>query len=167
MDMPTVRRASPRDCNAIARIYNEGIAERGSTFETEPRSAAEIEEWLGSPEHPVLVAVCGGVVVGWARISPYSTRACYAGVGEGSIYVRAAERGRGIGSALARALSDEAEQAGLYKVVGKLFADNEPSRRLVARHGYREVGIHLRHGRIDGEWRDVLVVELLLGEAAG
>jgi L-amino acid N-acyltransferase YncA len=168
MDTPaTVRRARPRDCEAVARIYNEGIAERRSTFETEARSAADIGEWLGSPEHPVLVAECGGVVVGWARIASYSQRACYAGVGEGSIYVRAPERGRGIGGALALALRNEAERAGFYKVVGKLFADNEPSRRLVARHGFREVGIHLRHGRIDGEWRDVLVVELLLGEAVG
>ena len=163
----TVRHARPQDCEAIARIYNEGMAERRSTFETEARSAVDIEEWLGSPDYPVLVAERGGVVVAWARISPYSPRACYARVGEGSIYVRAPERGRGIGSALAAALSDEAERTGFYKVVGKLFADNEPSRRLVARHGFREVGIHLRHGRIDGEWRDVLVVELLLGEAAG
>ena len=55
-----------------------------------------------------------------------------------------------------------AEQAGFHKLVGKLFADNEASRRLVARHGFHEVGTHRRHGRIDGEWRDVIVVELLL-----
>jgi L-amino acid N-acyltransferase YncA len=162
-----VRRARPHDCEAIARVYNEGIAERRSTFENEARSAADIEAWLGSPKHPVLVAERCGAVVGWARISPYSSRACYAGVGEGSIYVRAPERGRGIGSALAVGLSDEAERAGFHKVVGKLFAGNEPSRRLVARHGFREVGIHRRHGQVDGEWRDVLVVELLLGDAAG
>jgi phosphinothricin acetyltransferase len=168
MDTPaSVRRATPHDCEAIARIYNEGIAERRSTFETEVRSAADIEAWLGSPEHAVLVAERGGGVVGWARISPYSARACYAGVREGSIYVLTPERGRGIGSALAVALSDEAERAGFHKIVGKLFADNESSRRLVARRGFREVGIHRRHGQIDGEWRDVLVVELLLGEAAG
>lgn len=167
MERPgTIRRAKRDDCEAIARIYNEGIAERRSTFETEARSAADIEEWLGSPDHPVLVAERGGAVVGWARISPYSDRACYAGVGEGSIYVLAAERGRGLGGALAAALSDEAERAGFYKIIGKLFADNDPSRRLIARHGFREVGTHLRHGRIDGDWRDVLVVELLLGEAA-
>jgi L-amino acid N-acyltransferase YncA len=168
MDTPaTVRRATPPDCEAIARIYNEGMAERRSTFETEARSAADIEEWLGSPEQRVLVAERGGVVVGWARIHPYSARACYAGVAEGSIYVRAPERGRRIGSRLAVALCDEAERAGSHKVVGKLFADNEPSRRLVAGHGFREVGIHLRHGKIDGEWRDVVVVERLLGAAAG
>jgi L-amino acid N-acyltransferase YncA len=157
-----VRRARAEDCEAIARIYNEGIAERRSTFETEPRSEADVEEWLGSQRHPVLVAERDGVLVGWARISPYSSRPCYAGVGEGSIYVRASERGRGLGSALAAALVGEAERAGYYKILGKLFADNDASRRLVARHGFREVGVHLRHGRLDGDWRDVLVVERLL-----
>jgi L-amino acid N-acyltransferase YncA len=163
----TVRRARPEDCDAIARIYNEGIAERRWTFETEPRSEDDIGGWLGSPGHPVLVAERDGVVAGWARISPYSPRLCYAGVGEGSIYVRASERGRGLGIALAAALVREAERARYYKILGKLFADNDASRRLVARHGFREVGIHLRHGRIDGDWRDVLVVERLLGDAAG
>jgi L-amino acid N-acyltransferase YncA len=163
----TVRRASARDCEAIARIYNEGIAERRSTFETEARSASDIQAWLGLAGHPVLVAERHGAVVGWARISPYSERACYSGVGEGSVYVRRSARGCGVGGALAVALCDEAERAGFYKIVGKLFADNESSRRLVARHGFREVGTHVRHGRIDGAWRDVLVVELLLGEAAG
>jgi L-amino acid N-acyltransferase YncA len=168
MDPSTsVRRARSRDCEAVARIYNEGIAERRFTFETDARSAAGIEDWLRSPGHPVLVVEHGGAVVGWARISPYSARPCYAGVGEGSIYVLASERGRGLGSALAEALIREAERAGFYKLLGKLFADNEASRRLVARHGFREVGIHVRHGRIDGDWRDVLVVERLLGDAAG
>jgi L-amino acid N-acyltransferase YncA len=164
----TVRKARPSDCEAIARIYNEGIAERRSTFETEPRSAADIEEWLAaSPDHPVLVAERGNAVLGWARISPYSSRPCYAGVGEGSVYVRAAERSQGLGNALATALSDEAERAGFHKIVGKLFADNEASRRLVARCGFREVGTHLRHGHTDDGWRDVLVVERLLRGAAG
>lgn len=163
----TVRRARPEDCESIARIYNEGIAERRSTFETEPRSEDDIEAWQGSPRHPVLVAERDGAVVGWARISPYSSRPCYAGVGEGSIYVRTSERGRGLGSALAAALVREAERAGFHKILGKLFADNAASRRLVARHGFREVGVHLRHGRLDGDWRDVLVVERLLGDAAG
>jgi L-amino acid N-acyltransferase YncA len=167
MESPSkVRRARADDCGAIARIYNEGIEERRSTFETELRSAADIEGWLDSPGHPVLVIEHGGAVVGWARVTPSSPRACYAGVGEGSVYVRAAERGRGLGSALLAAVRDEAERAGFHKLVGRLFRDNDASRRLVARHGFREVGIHLRHGRLDGRWRDVVVVELLLGEAA-
>jgi L-amino acid N-acyltransferase YncA len=164
--MTRVRHAQAADCDAIARIYNEGIREGRSTFETEPRTAADIDEWLASPTHPVLVGERAGRVVGWARVAPYSSRACYSGVVEGSLYVLARERGRGLGSALVAALCEEAERAGFHKIVGRLFADNEPSRRLVAKHGFREVGVHLRHGRLDGDWLDVLVVELPLGEAA-
>jgi L-amino acid N-acyltransferase YncA len=161
-EIEAVRPARLEDCEAIAGIYNEAIAERSSTFETEFRATADVEPWIDAPEHPVLVATSAGTVAGWARISEYSPRACYAGVGEGSVYVRAAERGRGLGGALARSLTEEAARAGFHKIVGKLFMDNEASRRLVAREGFREVGIHLRHGQIDGDWRDVVLVELLL-----
>lgn len=164
-----VREASAEDRASIAAIYNEGIAEGRSTFETETRAATDIDGWLGSPVHPVLVAESAGLVAGWARIAPYSPRACYAHIAEASVYVQASMRGRGLGGALASALLERAEQAGLEKMIGKLFADNEASRRLTARYGFREVGLHLRHGRARGEWRDVLVVELLLnaGEALG
>jgi L-amino acid N-acyltransferase YncA len=157
-----VRNVEGRDCEAIAAIYNEGIVEGRSTFEADPRSATDIAGWLGLTTHPVLVAEMDGIVAGWARISPYSPRPCYAGIGEASVYVRASARGHGLGGALARTLRDRAQQAGLHKVIGKLFAENEQSRRLAARHGFREVGLHLRHGQVDGEWHDVLVVELLL-----
>ncbi len=157
-----VREACRADCEAIAAIYNEGIAEGRSTFETDLRSAADIAGWLGSPAHPVLVAETDGTVAGWARISPYSPRSCYAGIAEASVYVRASARGHGLGGALAAVLRDRAERAGLHKVVGKLFAENEQSRRLAARYGFREVGVHLRHGQVDGEWHDVVVAELLL-----
>jgi len=145
-----VRDADDRDREAIAAIYNEGIAEGRSTFETDLRSATDIAGWLGSPAHPVLVAETDGTVVGWARISPYSPRSCYAGIAEASVYVRACARGQGLGGALAATLRDRAEQASLHKVIGKLFAENEQSRRLAARHGFREVGVHLRHGQVDG-----------------
>jgi L-amino acid N-acyltransferase YncA len=158
-----VRAAAVEDRGAIAAIYNQGIAERRSTFETEPRSAAEVAGWSADPRYPLLVAELDGRVVGWARLAPYSSRPCYTGIGEGSVYVARSERGRGIGSALAGALRGECEGRGFHKIVGRLFARNAASRRLVARHGFREVGVHLRHGRIDGRWRDVLVVELLLG----
>jgi phosphinothricin acetyltransferase len=164
--MMRVRPARETDREAIALIYNEGIREGRSTFETELRTAADIGGWLASPRHAVLVAERDGAVAGWARLAPYSPRPCYDGVVEGSVYVLARERGRGLGGRLVAALCEEAERAGFHKIVGRLFADNESSRSLVARHGFREVGLHLRHGRLDGDWRDVLVVELLLGEAA-
>jgi phosphinothricin acetyltransferase len=161
-----VRDAVAGDCEAIAEIYNEGIAEGRSTFETQPRSADDIRAWLDSAGHPLLVAERAGAVVGWARISPYSTRPCYAGIGEASVYICGAARGHGLGGELAGVLRERAEHAGFYKLLGKLFAENSASARLAAGHGFREVGLHVRHGRIGGEWRDVLVVELLLGSAA-
>jgi phosphinothricin acetyltransferase len=162
----TVRFAEPDDCEIIARIYNEGIAEGRSTFEPQLRTAGDIDGWLGPSSYPVLVAERERTVVGWARLSAYSARPCYTGVGEASVYVSATARGRGLGTLIATALRDEAERAGFYKVIGKLFVENEQSRRLAARHGFREVGVHRRHGTIEDEWRDVLVVELLLGDAA-
>ena len=116
--------------------------------------------------HPMLVAQLCGRVVGCAWISPYSDRASYAGIGECSAYVAADARGRGIGTALCEALADEAERRGFHKLLGKLFTTNVASIRLVRRCGFQGVGLHQCHGRLDGEWRDVLLVERLLGEAA-
>jgi L-amino acid N-acyltransferase YncA len=161
-----VRGASRDDCEAICDIYNAAIAERGSTFETEPRSADDFGERVDAVRFPLLVADVGGRIIGWAGLSPYSTRPCYAGIGECSVYVAVASRGRGVGSALTEALAMAAEGSGFHKMIGKLFTDNAASLRLVERCGFASVGLHHRHGRLDGAWRDVLVVERLLGPAA-
>jgi L-amino acid N-acyltransferase YncA len=106
-------------------------------------------------------------VVAFAVVGPYTDRhRYYSGVGEATMYVERGWRRRGVGLALLNGLADAAEKRGLYKLVGKIFTTNEPSIELVRRCGFREVGVHLRHGRLDGEWRDVLVVERLLGDAA-
>ena len=160
-----IRPAEPRDAAAIAAIYNAGIEGRAATFDTEHKTAGHVEEWLADGR-PLLVAVEGDEVAGWARAAPYSPKAYYDGVAEASIYVAAERRGAGVGSALMTALAEAAGRAGIYKLVGKLFAGHETSRALVARHGFREVGTHIRHGRLDGEWRDVVLVELPLGDAA-
>ena len=162
-----VRDAGPADARAIAAIYNEGIEERTATFESAPRTAADIEGWLGASERlPVLVAEDDRGVRSWARIARYSERAAYAGVGEVSAYVERSARGRGIGRALLTRLADRAEKLGYWKLTGKLFTDNAASAALVRGCGWREVGTHLSHGRLDGHWRDVIVVELLLGDAS-
>ena len=95
-------------------------------------------------------------------MAAYSSRPAYAGVGEVSAYVDEAARGRGVGTGLLTELAERAQRQGYWKLTGKLFPENEASRRLVSRCGWREVGMHLRHGRLEGEWRDVLVVERLL-----
>jgi L-amino acid N-acyltransferase YncA len=160
-----VRPARAGDAARIAEIYNEGIEERDATFETRPRTAAEVEEWLAGPL-PVVVAERDGEVVGFARVSPYSDRCVYGGVGEHGVYVARAARGAGVGRALLEEVAAAAEGAGLHKLTARIFTSNESSLRAHRAAGFREVGVQRRHGRLDGEWRDVVLVERLLGEAA-
>jgi len=162
-----MRMARPDDAAAVARIYNEGIEDRRATFQTTLQSAADLEQQIaGVGEYPFLVAESDGTVVGWAAVKRYSDFPPYRPVVEAMLYVARAERGRGIGTRLLEALVDEAESAGFTKLIGKIFTDNPPSIALVRRRGFREVGVHHRHGRLDGNWKDVLLVERLLGEAA-
>ena len=158
-----IRPAGERDSEAIADIYNQGIATRLATFETEPRTAADVEGWLAAGERlPTLVAEEDEAVLGWARILAYSDRPVYAGVGEVSVYVTEHARGRGLGRALLEALQERAVELGYWKLVGKLFTANAASAGMVRGCGWREVGMHHKHSRLDGEWRDVLVVERVL-----
>jgi L-amino acid N-acyltransferase YncA len=162
MSEQPVRRALAEDAEAICAIYNAAISERTSTLETEPRSAADFETKIADARFPLLVSDREKSVVGWAGLAPYSTRPCYVGIGECSVYVAASARGHGVGTALAEALAAAAEQRGFHKMVGKLFTDNVASVRLVERCNFQRVGVHRRHGRLDGGWRDVLLVERLL-----
>jgi L-amino acid N-acyltransferase YncA len=107
-------------------------------------------------------------VVAWATVGAYDdAHSYYAGIGEATLYVDRGSRRSGVGATLLDALAAEAERRGYYKLIGKIFSSNEPSLALVRSCGWREVGVHRRHGRLDGEWRDVVVVERLLGEASG
>ena len=99
-------------------------------------------------------------------MSPYSDRCVYEGVGEHGVYVARAARGEGIGLKLLTALCEEAERTGLYKLTSRVFTDNAASRAVHVAAGFHEVGIQRRHGRLDGRWKDCVLVERLLGEAA-
>jgi L-amino acid N-acyltransferase YncA len=161
-----LRPARPDDAAAIAAIYNEGIASRQATFETAERDAREVAGWLAAGL-PFLVAEAGGRVVGWARVSPTSDRCAYASVGEHGVYVTGSAQGAGIGRALLDGLCAEAERAGFHKLHSRIFTTNAPSLALHRAAGFRKVGVQLRHGRLDGVWKDCVVVERLLGAAAG
>jgi L-amino acid N-acyltransferase YncA len=162
-----IRAAHPDDAASIAAIYNQGIEERQATFETRPRTAEELAAILAEPDlPPFLVAEDEGRVVGWARVVRYDSRECYAGVGEASLYVDREDRQRGAGRELLRGLAAAAERRGYWKLVGLLFPENHPSVALLDSEGYERVGVYSRHGRLEGRWRDVLVVERLLGAAA-
>jgi phosphinothricin acetyltransferase len=155
------RAAVPDDATRIAEIFNEGIEDRVATFETRPAAPEHAARWIA--EDVVIVAERDGDVVAWAKASPYTDRhPYYDGVREATISVCRKARRSGIGRALLPALADAASEAGAHKLVGKIFASNAPSIALVREVGWNEVGVHRRHGRLDGEWKDVLVVEKLL-----
>ena len=160
------RPATPADAASIAEIYNQGIADRIATFETEPRTAAQIEEWL-TERHLVMVAETGETgVVAFAASFPYSNRPCYRGIGEFSVYVRRNYRGRGAGRAVLAALIEAAAARGMHKLTSRVFPENTVSRALLKGLGFDEIGIHRRHGQLDGHWRDCVIVERLLGKGA-
>ena len=153
------------DAAAIARIYNEGIEDRIATFDTEPRATEDILGWLDS-EYPLVVAEEDGEVAAWAVSHPYSSRAVYTGLGDYSVYVSRDRRGRGLGRAALAALVEECEARGYWKLLSRIFPQNEASLALARSLGFREVGVYRRHGKLDGEWLDCVIVERLLGDAA-
>lgn len=155
------RPATPADAPAMARIYNEGIEDRTATFETHPRSPADVRAWFDGV-HPIVAVEDGGAVVAFASTSTYRPRACYAGVAEFSVYVARSARGRGAGRMAMEALIGEAERAGFWKLVSRVFTDNTASLRLLRALGFREVGRYEKHARLDGVWRDVIIVERLI-----
>lgn len=178
------RRAVTADAPAIARIYNQGIEDRIATFETRPRTPQDIETWFQTPFPVVVVeapragaapagargfdgaAAADGAseVVAFAATSQYRPRACYAHIAEFSVYVAREERAHGHGQAAMLALFGAALDAGISKLVSRVFVENRRSRDLLARLGFREVGVYERHGRLDGTWHDVVIVERLLDE---
>lgn len=160
-----VRLATLADAAAVAAIYNQGIEERGATFETAPRTAVDIEARLQDMERfPTLVAVGTPGVLGWASLSSYRTRPCYAGIAEFSIYLDRSARGQGIGVQLLTALIEAARARGYWKLVSRVFPFNTASRALCRRCGFREVGVYEKHGWLDGQWTDVVIVERLIPE---
>lgn len=161
----TIRPATDADLDAVVAAYNAGISERIATLETRLRTPADVAGWLNDGR-PFLVVEREGRVLGWARAGFYSDRCVYEGVGEHAVYVHPHGRGEGLGRRLLGALCEESERRGLYKLTSRIFTDNRPSRAAHLAAGFREVGVQQRHGRLDGEWKDCVLVERLLGEAA-
>jgi len=155
------RLATAADAAAIARIYNQGIEDRSATFETRLRATAEVAAWFDG-RHPIIVVEEEGQVIAFAATFAYSPRACYAGIAEVSLYVERSARARGAARLAVTELLGAAEAAGFWKLVARIFSDNLASRRVAEALGFREVGIHEKHGCLDGRWRDVVVVERLI-----
>lgn len=147
----------PGDWPAVRAIYTQGIACGMATFEA---AVPDWETW--DAQHLVdcrFTARVEGKVVGWVALVPVSPRVVYAGVAEVSIYVDTSCHGRGIGTALLECLIEASEEAGIWTLQAGVFPDNTSSIRLHEELGFREVGRRERIGQLNGEWRDVLLLE--------
>lgn len=157
-DIPVeIRPLLAGDWPSVKAIYEEGIATRQATFETEPPAW---EEWDAKHLRDArLVASADGRVVGWVALSPVSNRCVYAGVAELSVYIAEAARGRGVGKALLGAAIGESEARGFWTLQTGIFPENKASLALHEKLGFRIVGRRERIGKMDGRWRDVLLLE--------
>ncbi len=156
-DVTSVRPLADTDWPAVLRIYAEGIATGNATFETEvPQHDVLDARWLTGHRW---VAEIAGVIVGWAAASPTSTRSCYAGVAETSIYVADHFQGRGVGRALLRQQVAAADADGLWTLQTSIFPENIASLELHYAAGFRLVGVRERIAQHHGVWRDTLLIE--------
>ena len=161
-----IRDATPKDAEAIAHVYNQGIEDRVATLETQLRTPQEREEWMAAkgPRHPVLVAVGDDdQVAGWGSLNSFNPRPAYDHVVDFSVYVARERRGRGVGDLLLGALEQRARALGYHKMVLAAFPTNAPGMRLYERHGFQTVGIYHEQGLLEGKWVDVIVMEKLIG----
>lgn len=158
----SARVATEDDAAAIARIYSEGIEDR-TTFETRPRSAGDVGAWFDG-KHPTVVAEEAGEVVAFAASFEWRSHERYRGVAEIAVYVARSARKRGAGRLVIDELSAQAQRAGFWKLLGALFLGNDASRALLRAAGFREVGVYERQAQLDGEWKDVLLVEKVLAK---
>jgi L-amino acid N-acyltransferase YncA len=158
---PAARKATVSDIPAIVNIYNQGIEDRIATFETRRRTPEDIQKWFDG-RHPIVVVEEDRRVIGFAATYPSSARECYAGITEFSVYVERNCRGQGIGKMAMMELLAAAEKGGFWKLLSRVFPENEISLRLLRSLGFREVGIYEKHAQLDGVWRDVVIVEYLI-----
>jgi L-amino acid N-acyltransferase YncA len=155
------RLATTADAAAIAEIYNQGIADRVATFETRPRTVDDVRGWF-TAAYPIVVVVDDGKVIAFAATSLYRTRECYSGIAEFSVYVARDRRRLGAGRIAMQTLLQEAQRSGFWKLLSRIFVENTASRALMRDLGFREVGVYHKHGKLDGRWRDVVIVEYVI-----
>lgn len=160
-----VRPATIDDAAALAAIYNAEVTTTTVTFDLVPRTIEDQRRWLSerSGAHAVLVAERDGEVVGFAALSPYRDRPAYSTTVEDSIYVRADQRGAGVGRALLAELVATARRHGFHAVMARVVGGHEASIALHRALGFDLVGVEREVGRKFGRWLDVVLLQLLVG----
>jgi phosphinothricin acetyltransferase len=147
----------PQHWPTVKKIYEEGIATGNATFQT---TAPEWEEWdAAHVKNSRLVATENNEVLGWAALTAVSGRCVYAGVGEVSVYVAAAARGKGIGKKILQALITESEKNNFWTLQAGIFPENTGSVKIHEDCGFRIIGKREKIGHMNGLWRDTLLLE--------
>lgn len=147
----------PSDWQAVRAIYLQGIATGHATFQTD---APEWEQWdKGHHQACRLVARTDEKMLGWAALSPVSSRYVYRGVAEVSVYVAEAARGQGVGKALLQTLVNESEQADFWTLQASIFPENKASIQLHEKCGFRVLGYREKIAQLHGVWRDTVLME--------
>jgi L-amino acid N-acyltransferase YncA len=159
-----IRPAQAPDAPAMAGIFAQAVTAGEGTFETRAPGPESFARAIRDGDMITLVATAERAVVAWARLHPYTPSR--AGIGLYQLYVARSYGGEGLGRLVLEDLVSRAEAAGYFKVVGRIFASNQPAIRVAEACGFHHVGIHRRHGQVNGHWQDVVVVERLLGAAA-
>ena len=161
-----LRALDPADAEAVARIYNDAVVHRLATFDESPAKVEDVAADLQAnlPTHPSVGVIFDGELIAYAASSPHSTYPPYRGIAEFSVYVTERFRGRGYGRIVLYELVSRCAALGFTKLISRILAGNAASRALCASLGFREVGVYERHAQLDGAWRDLIIVEQLLGE---
>jgi L-amino acid N-acyltransferase YncA len=165
-----IRPAREEDAAPVCEIFNEAVHDHLETLDSEPRSVDDqrllIAGAENDPKHPVLVAEVRNWIAGWAALRPYDTRIALDDIGEVSIYVRRSFRSYGVGRQLMRAIQEAAARLGYRKLTGRILAGNRDGLLLCRATGWREVGRHSAHARLNDGLHDVTVVEHLIPPVA-
>lgn len=146
-----------QDFSRVQEIFLQGIETENATFQTEPKTW---EAWDQSYcQDCRLVLEHQGRVMGYAVVGPFSAMPAYRGLVEDSLYIDSAMQGQGAGHFLMAALIEATEKAGYWSLQAKIFPENEASIALHQKHGFRIIGTYDRPGKLNGKWRDVVLME--------
>jgi L-amino acid N-acyltransferase len=161
--MLKVRRAELKDLEAITDIYNEAVRNTTATFDTQEKTTAQQREWFDKHDetHPVMVACEGNNTIGWASLSAYSDRCAYAATAEASIYIKAGERGKGVGRKLSVDILKAGKEASLHTVILRIAEGNDASIKLAESLGFKQIGVMEEVGTKFGKVLDVILMQLI------
>jgi L-amino acid N-acyltransferase YncA len=165
-----IREVREEDAVALCEIFNEVVQDRLETFDSDPRTLDDQQMRIATaqhdPKHPIVVAELRNWIAGWAMLAPYDTRLALDDIGEVYVYVRRTFRGFGVGRQLMRAMQEAARRLGYRKLVGRILAQNQDGLTLCRATGWREVGRHSAHVRLEDALHDVVIVECQISSAA-